>query len=381
MSGPAGETPVIIVGAGPAGLAAGACLARRGITPVLLEAGDALGDTWRTLYDRLHLHTIKRLSGLPGYPMPRRMPRYPSRAEFVGYLAAYAERFKLRIEAGSPVTQARRGGDRWILTTPQGERSAGVLVSATGIFRNPERVIYPGQDEFAGRIVGASAYKNPAPFAGQRVLVVGSGNTGAEIAVDLAEQGVETAISIRAGANVVPRELLGIPIQVWAHIIGAIPRPVTRAIAPALLGRSVRRQARAGVPRPAASVLESGGRVPVIGLALLEHARRGTIKVMPGIERFTADGVRFADGREAAYDAVILATGYRPALDYLASALPLDAGGRPRVEGVRALDAPDLYFVGLHYDFRGTLYNIAHEAPEAARLIAARLKQRAKVAV
>src|SRR5262249_39134693 len=137
---------------------------------------------------------------------------------------------------------------------------------------------------------------------------------------------------------------------------------------------------RAGVPRPATSVLESGGRVPVIGLALLEHARRGTIKVRPGIERFSADGARFADGAEEAYDTVILATGYRPALGYLAGAVPLDAAGRPRMEGVRALDVPDLYFVGMHYDFRGTLYNIAHEAPEAARLIAAGQKRRAKAA-
>jgi len=374
MSTPRSEPSVIVVGAGPAGLAAAACLKRRGGEPVILEAGDGPGATWRALYDRLHLHTTKRLSGLPGYPMPRHLPRYPARAAFAEYLAAYAAHFKLRIETGHPALAARREAGRWVVVTPRGERAASALVSATGVFANPERVRYPGQDDFAGRIVAASEYRNPAPFAGRRVLVVGAGNTGAEIAVDLAEQGVEAALAIRSGANVVPQDLLGLPIQVWAHVIGAIPRGLTRAVGPALLAPTYRRQARAGVPRRATSVLDFGAREPVIGLALLDYAACGKVRIHGGIDRFTPTGVRFADGQEATYDAAILATGYRPALGYLAAAVPLDAAGRPRVDGaggVRALDAPSLYFIGLHYTFRGTLFNIAREATETARLIVA----------
>jgi cation diffusion facilitator CzcD-associated flavoprotein CzcO len=364
------KADVIIVGAGAAGLATGACLKRQGIASVILEAGEAPGVTWRALYDRLHLHTIKRLSGLPGYPMPRRMARYPSRVEVAEYLAAYAKHFDLRIETSCPATRARREGDRWIVTTSQGERSARVLVSATGIFRNPAEVSYPGQDEFAGAILNASVYKNAAPFTGQRVLVVGSGNTGAEIAVDLAEHGIETSVSIRAGTNVVPRDLLGVPIQVLAHLMDSLPPAMQRVVGPAMLRRSAKRQRRAGVPRAAAAAGQSD-RVPIIGLAFLDEVKRGRITLPGAIAAFTPTGVRFADGSEVAYDTVILATGYRPALDYLADAVPLDATGRPHVDGVRALDAPDLYFVALHMSIRGTLFLISREVPEVARQIAA----------
>jgi cation diffusion facilitator CzcD-associated flavoprotein CzcO len=371
------ETDVIIVGAGAAGLATGACLKMRGVEPLILEAGAAPGTTWRSLYDRLHLHTVKRLSGLPGYPFPRRMARYPSRDEVVAYLAAYAKRFDLRIVTNYPVTAARREGDRWIVTTPQGERSARVLVSATGIFSQPADATYPGQDDFRGTIVGASIYKNAAPFAGQRVLVVGSGNTGAEIAVDLAEHGIAAGVSIRAGANVVPRDLLGIPIQRWAHILDSLPPPAQRIVGPVMLRRSARRQLKAGVPRAAAAAGQSE-RVPIIGLAFLDEVKRGRIAIQGAIAAFTSTGVRFADGHEAEYDTVILATGYRPALGYLASVVPLDATGLPRVERMRALDAPDLYFVALRQSIRGTLFLISREAPEVARQIAASLPVEAR---
>jgi putative flavoprotein involved in K+ transport len=109
-------------------------------------------------------------------------------------------------------------------------------------------------------------------------------------------------------------------------------------------------------------------------LALLQEVKRGRITIQGAIDRFTATGVRFADGSEAAFDTVILATGYRPALDYLAGAIPLGATGRPNVDGVRALDAPDLYFIALRQSIRGTLFIISREAPEAARQIAASLR-------
>ncbi len=360
---------VIIVGAGPAGLAAGACLKQRGITPLILEAGDAPGYTWLRLYDRLHLHTVKALSGLPGFPMPRNFPRYPSRAQVAEYLAAYASHFGLTIEANCPVTHALPEQDGWRVTTPKGEYHTQALVSATGIFSQPISATYADMDLFGGGVLHASLYKNAEPFAGQRVLIIGSGNTGAEIAIDLAEHGAKPTISIRAGANVVPLNLLGVPIQRWAHLIAVLPHAVTDVIAPVLLRRSARRQERAGVPRPAYGVLERPG-IPVIGLDLLRHAQQGTIRVAGPIERFTATGVRFANGETADFDSIILATGYRPALQYLADVVPLDDAGRPSLDGVRAAGVPNLYFVGMNYGLLGTLFNISREAPVVADLIA-----------
>jgi cation diffusion facilitator CzcD-associated flavoprotein CzcO len=374
MSQQESSVPAVIVGAGAAGLATAACLKQVGVPSVILEASSDVATTWRSLYDRLHLHTIKQLSGLPGYPLPRNAPRYLSRDEVVAYLRDYARHFDLRIETSQRVTRAYRRDGLWVVEAPAGERTTQALVSATGVFANPAEVSYLGQEIYTGRIEGASTYRQPSPYAGKRVLIVGSGNTGAEIAIDLVEHGVAASVSIRAGANVVPRELVGIPIQRWAHVIAALPPPVTRPVAAVMLRNSARRQQKAGVPRPTGTIIGRPG-VPVIGLDFLRLAKSGAIAIRPGIQSFKADAVVFADGREEFYDVVIFATGYRPALAYLAGLLTLDDGGRPARDGVCSTDQPDLYFVGMQYDIRGTLFNIANEAPLAAMQIAASLKQ------
>lgn len=366
---------VVIVGAGAAGLATAVSLKRYGFRATIYEAGDGPAATWRALYDRLQLHTVKALSGMPGFPMPRTYPQYPSRIQVADYLAAYAAHFDLTIIPNTPIIQARPHDGGWKLSTPREELLAEVLVSATGIFSNPQSAEYPDKDQYTGTILHAASYHNAQPFVGQRVLVVGAGNSGAEIALDLAEHGITPTLAIRAGAHVVPRELLGAPIQRWAHVISRLPRAVTSVAAPVLLQRSTRRQAKAGVPKPAVGVLEKPG-VPVIGLELLHHARQGTIHIAGAIAGFTAAGVRFSDGHEERFDAVIMATGYRPALGYLQGVVSLDASGFPALDGVMAKGVPNLYFVGMNYDLLGTLYNIAHEAPTAAAAITRSLHHR-----
>jgi indole-3-pyruvate monooxygenase len=363
---------VVIVGAGPAGLAIGACLQRAGIEAPIFEAGAVPGATWASLYDRLHLHTIKPLSGLPFWSMPGNYPLYPSRQQVADYLARYAERFNLDITTHCPVERATRDGDSWLLATPQGERRADVLVSATGIFANPTLPDYPGRESYQGRFLLARDYRNAEPFSGQHVLVIGAGNTGAEIATDLAEAGVAVTCSIRAGANIVPRDLLGVPIQIWAHVIARTPRRVTDRLTPALLSRSVQCQARAGVPRPALGPLDRPG-IPIIGLDFSNLAEQGRIAIAGAVERFTPAGVQFASGDEAAFDAVICATGYRPAIGYIDMDLPLDARGRIEANAAKEAEAAGLYFIGMNYDIRGTLFNIKHEAPHIAAAIAARV--------
>jgi cation diffusion facilitator CzcD-associated flavoprotein CzcO len=211
----ANSCDAIVVGAGPAGLAMAAALRQRGLEAVILEKSDAVGAVWRRHYDRLHLHTDRSRSGLPGLPIPKACGRYPSRAQVVEYLEAYAAKFALKPVFSAAVRTIRRNGRLWRAEAGQHSQSAPIVVVATGLADYPCSPTWPGMESFAGPVLHSSAYRNPAPFAGKRVLVVGYGNSGAEIALDLSEAGLDVALAIRGPVNVIPRELFGRPILAW----------------------------------------------------------------------------------------------------------------------------------------------------------------------
>jgi cation diffusion facilitator CzcD-associated flavoprotein CzcO len=375
---PAAPLPVLIVGAGPAGLATAGCLGRRGVEALLLEAGDAVGTSWRRHYDRLRLHTVKEESHLPGLPFDARLSRYPSRDEVVAYLEAYADRFGLAPRTGESVrrVRARAGRDDdggFEVETSRGAYRARAVVIATGTCRvpNPERL--PGQERFRGALQHAASYRNGEALTGQRVLVVGAGNTGAEIALDLVERGARPTLAVRTPVNVVPRELLGMPTQLTSIRMRKAPLGVADA-----LGRLVSRLAfgdlaRHGFARPEAgpiSTIKQRRRIPLIDVGTIAAVKRGEITVKPGVARFTETGAEFADGSAADFDAAVLATGYRPALEELVE-VPgvLDATGFPRdVRGGGA--CPGLYFVGYTNTTTGVLREIGREAEAVAAELA-----------
>lgn len=367
------ESQVVIVGAGAAGLATAACLKRRGIQAEMLEASPDAGHSWAATYDALRLHTVRRFSGLPLYPMPRGYPRFATRDQVVAYLRDYAAHFGIQPHFGAEVTRAERVADGWRIETRDGDEwRARVLVAASGIYANPYTATYPGQETYTGMLIHSSAYRSPAAFKGQRVLVIGAGNSGAEIAVDLMQGGARVTVAIRQGVNAVPLSLLGVPIQYWALLVERMPR-LMAALAPVMLRRSTARLRRAGIPKSPEPVLQAHG-IPIIGLRLLDAAREGKIAIAGAIERFAPHGVRYADGTTAEYDAIILATGFRPALGYLHGLVTLDERGFPARDGVRSLDHPDLFFVGFRYTVAGTLNNIRRDAPVAAQQMAELLR-------
>ena len=359
--------PVVVVGAGPGGLAASHALRVAGVRPLILEQGDRPGHVWANLYDSLTLHTGKHMSALPGLPFPRSAPMFVPRAQFVEYLEQYAKSFRLPIETKVTVTRAERANELWSLTTSGGELKAKAVVMATGIASNPRAPYIPDQELFGGKVTHAVEYLRPEPYAGRRVLVVGVGNTGAEIASELARADVDVTIAVRSGANVVPRTLFGIPIQYLSLGVRKLPRSVQEMIVAAVGKLTQLRRGEPVLPRSAHNPLDA---IPVIGFGLVDAIREGRVRVMPGIEAFTETGVTFVDGTKGAFDDVILATGYAAAIQPLRSLVQVDERGFAlRKDRVRSADQPDLYFIGHNYDASGGLYNIARDAALIGKLL------------
>jgi len=200
----------IIIGAGPAGLACASALRAKSCPSVVLEAADKLAASWRRHYDRLHLHTEKRHSALPGRPMPTGFPKYPSRLQIIDYLEDYARANDLHVIAGKMVTCVRKKAN-WIVETADGDvLEARTVIIATGLSNSPVRPHWTGQDTFKGNIIHSCEYRNAFDLNAGRILVVGFGNSAGEIALECAEAGLEVAMSVRGPVNIVPREMFGV---------------------------------------------------------------------------------------------------------------------------------------------------------------------------
>lgn len=370
------DCETLIVGAGPAGLAVGAALRRAGVPFEIVERGDSVGASWRRHYDRLHLHTPKQQSALPFVPFPESAPRYPSRDEVIAYLEDYARTFDLAPRFGVDVERCERGDDDWWrIRTNRGIRYARHLVVATGFSRTPRRVSWPGLDAFAGPVLHSAEYASGERFRGQRVLVVGFGNSGAEIALDLAECGAESTVSIRGAVNVVPRDILGVPITYLGRAGRLLPLGIADRINAAIVRLAIGNLARFGLRKrsdgPLAEIVRTR-QIPVVDVGTLAAIRDGRIAVRPAIESSVHEAVRFADGRVETFHAIVIATGYETGLGALfgdAAASLLDDAGSPRAIGTD--DANGLYFCGFNIVPAGLLREIAIEAPRIAARIAA----------
>jgi glycine/D-amino acid oxidase-like deaminating enzyme len=366
--------PVVVVGAGPAGLATSAELRKRRIEHRVLERGPSVGHSWRGLYDSLTLHTGKHLSALPGLRFGREVPLFPTRDDFVDYLERYARRFSLPIETSRAVNRAYRDADRWQLQTHAGPLDAGTLVVATGIVSNPRIPTFPSTGNFRGRLLHSVEYRRPDDFVGQRVLVVGVGNSGGEIGSELARSGATVTISVRTGANVVPRDFLGIPVQYLSVLLRVLPRGGRDKVARAFGRITELRRGPPVLPRPPYGPLDA---IPLIGFHLVDAIREGLITVRGAVAGFATDGVRFADDRVEPFDSVILATGFTSALNAFDEWVQRDERGfARRIDRVTSADQPNLFFVGHTYDAAGGLFNIGRDAKLAALRIAERVSHR-----
>jgi putative flavoprotein involved in K+ transport len=364
---------LVIVGAGSAGLATGALLRRAGHEPLLLEAGPEPGAAWRTRYDRLHLHTPRLLSGLPGLRMPRRFGRWVKRDDLIEYLHLYAQANALDVRTNTRVARIDRDGDgdAWLLQLDEGQLRTTTVIVATGYNGAPFIPEWPGREGYTGELLHSSQYMNPAPFRDRDVLVVGAGNSGAEIATDVAEGGAaRSRISIRTPPQIIRRATAGIPAQLIGIAIRRMPESWVDPFTLAQRKVAIPDLSPWGLPRPEVGVRTAfitTGTTPILDVGIVEAIRRERVEVVAAVDGFDGAEVLLADGSRIDPDAVIAATGFRAGLDGLVGhlgvlgprGLPLATDGEPAEQG--------LWFVG----FRPTLGGQLREGSIAAKHVAA----------
>ena len=357
----------VIVGAGSAGLATAALLRRTGIDPLVLEAGPEPGAAWRERYDRLRLHTPRLLSGLPGKRIPRRHGRWVRRDDLIDYFAEYVDAHGIDVRTGVRVNRIDPG---WNLDTTAGPMQAETVIVATGYNGAPFIPDWPGLDGFTGELIHSSEYRNPAPFRGRDVLVVGAGNSGAEIATDVADGGASRSrLSVRNPPQIVRRATAGIPAQLIGIAIRHLPPDWVDPISITQRRLSIPDLAAQGLPRPAHGIRTSfitTGTTPILDVGIVGAVRSGRVQIVAAVERFEASDVVLADGSRVTPDAVIAATGFRADLDSLVGHLDvLGPRGLPtKTDGEPVL--PGLWFVG----FTPTLGGQLREGSIAARKVA-----------
>ncbi|MFC9810533.1 flavin-containing monooxygenase [Streptomyces virginiae] len=345
---------VVVVGAGQAGLATAYALVRHGLKPVVLEASDQPAGSWPRYYDSLTLFSPARFSSLPGMPFAGGDPdRYPHRDEVVAYLTAYAAHLDADIRTGRRVAavQAREGG--FVVELEDGDRiSARAAVSASGSFGSPYRPTLPGLDHYEGSVLHASEYRNPEAFTGQRVIVVGAGNTAVQIAVELASVARVTLAS-RNPVKFAPQRILGRDMHFWLVRSGVDSAPI---------GRFLRTP-------PTQPVFDTGRYRAAVDAAAPD--RRPLFTSIAGKQ------VTWPDGAKGEVDAIVLATGYRPDLPYLADLDVSDGRGRPLHRDGFAVGHDRLAFVGLECQrslSSNSLRGVGRDAERVARRLASDLR-------
>jgi putative flavoprotein involved in K+ transport len=342
----------------------------------VVERSDTVASAWRTHYERLHLHTVRWLSHLPGYPIPRRYGRWVPRDGVVEYLEGYARHHDLDVRLGTEVRRIDRDPGGWRLVVDGGDLLARYVVVATGHNHTPFTPEWPGRESFEGELIHSKSYRSGEAFRGRDVLVVGTGNTGAEIALDLVEQGARRVrVSVRTPPNIVPRAALGLPGQAVAVLIRRLPPKLADAVIRNNQRTFIGDLSEYGLPTPPHGVysrlLETGG-LPILDIGFADAVRDGQIEIVGAVEGFEGREVLLAGGDRIAPDAVIAATGFKRGLQPLVGHLGLlSPAGRPLVHGPYChRDAPGIHFIGFSDPISGMFREINIDAWKIACAIA-----------
>jgi len=368
---------VVIVGAGPAGLATAAALRHHGVPSVIVERSDSVGASWREHYDRLHLHTVRWLSHLPGYKLPRRYGNWVSRDDLVSYFEDYVDVHNLDVRLGTEVQSLDRDNGTWLVRTAGEDLQADRVVVATGYNRHQFLPDWPGLDSYTGDLVHSGNYRNADPYVGKHVLVVGTGNSGAEICVELVESGAKRVrLSVRTPPTVLLRDSNGVPGQAMGVLMRRMPVPVMDRIWPTLQKTVVGDLSAHGLPNPPPGAYAKFMRddvTPILDVGLVPLLKKGKVEIVAAVEGFDGPNVLLADGKRIRPSAIIAGTGFRRGLEPLVGKFGIiePVKGRPVVHGAKTHpDAPGLHFIGYTNPISGMLREIAIDARRIARTIA-----------
>ncbi len=365
------QNHTLIIGASVSGLASASCLQKQGVEYIIIEKEAVVATPWRNHYDRLHLHTNKGLSNLPNKKFGSKIPLYPSRQQVVDYLDDYRKAFNIHPIFNTEAKSVRKAGEYWITETTNGTYQSKYLIVATGPYGKPKPIEFKGMDTFPSRILHSYGYKTGRDFKGQTVLVVGFGNSACEIAIDLFEQGAVPYMSVRSPVNVIPRDILGIPILQLSVLMARLPPRVADTLNAPLLRLLIGDITRLGLkklPYGPFEQIQRDGTIPLLDIGTIQHIREGHIKIHDNIDHIQGKTIYFTDGKKQDFDAIIAAIGYYP--DY-AEIIDVD---KSRFEDLKVSTSKQkyfgkdgLYFCGFYIGPTGEFREIALDAQKIAK--------------
>lgn len=388
------EARVLIIGAGPAGLASAYALQQAGIPYRLIDRAETIASTWANQYPSLSLNTSRFFSHMPGKPFPLSWGIFPSAKQYHQYLLDFVRENNIQVEFGVEVLRLAPEGKCWRVETTLGVWLYQAVIMATGVWGNPVMPDIEGIEQFQGEMYHAHDFRDPRQVAGKRVLVVGCGPSGIDIAVAAGDV-AESYIAIRSGIKLLRRYPYGLPQHVWLMLAERLPKPFCRKIMEWVDRAGYGDTSKLGLYPPQGR----GSITSYRGEELIASVKAGKVHPMPGTKRFLKNEVEFVDGRVLPFDVVILATGYLPVLNqYLDIKVPVSAEAWQRVSicdwemgengqrgwplrdtryepNGRQVDGyPGLYLVGSFYKGKGAMYNFNIEARIAAEQIAKQLR-------
>lgn len=366
------DTHTLIIGASAAGLSCAAQLKRRGVSFEIIESQSQVGYAWRNHYHRLHLHTNKSSSSLPFMKFGKSVPKYPSRMQVLEYLEEYCVKNNIKPRFNTSASRIYKDQEYWITETEKEKIRSGYLIICTGNTNRPKLAKKLGLESFPGRLLHSSEYKNGSEFTGQRVLIVGFGNSACEIAICLHEHGAFPSMSVRNPVNVIPRDILGIPVLQLGILLSGLPPKLADTMNKPLMNLLIGNIEKHGLKKLPYGPLEQIAKdhsIPLLDIGTMDLIRKGEVKIYGDIESIKGNLIYFENSSEQ-FDAIIMATGYQKGLEQFIDLSP------ERIEDLsmkmtkrKYFGKDNLYFCGFYVAPTGMLREIRNESEQIVNAI------------